>query len=144
MTEGHGDRRPQFGEDVEGGEDLDRLGVAFQIAEEAVRLDLVEGDEREDEDGPARDGVEVGRRGVHAEEGGEGGKGGEPEDRADEGRPGEEFLAHVLTHKVWQPTPVFLPEKSHGPRSLVGYSPWGHKESYMTEQLHFLSLYIYI
>ena len=28
----------------------------------------------------------------------------------------------------WQPTPVFMPGKSHGPRSLVGYSPWGHKE----------------
>ena len=27
----------------------------------------------------------------------------------------------------WQPTPVFLPEKSHGQRSLAGYSPWGHK-----------------
>ena len=26
-----------------------------------------------------------------------------------------------------QPIPVFLPEKSHGQRSLVGYSPWGHK-----------------
>ena len=35
----------------------------------------------------------------------------------------------------WQPTPVFLPEKSHGQRSLVGYSPWGHKELDMTEQL---------
>ena len=28
-----------------------------------------------------------------------------------------------------QPTPVFLPGKSHGPRSLRGYSPWGGKES---------------
>ena len=28
----------------------------------------------------------------------------------------------------WQPTPVFLPGKSHGQRSLVGYSPWGRKE----------------
>ena len=28
-----------------------------------------------------------------------------------------------------QPTPVFLPRESHGQRSLVGYSPWGHKES---------------
>ena len=28
----------------------------------------------------------------------------------------------------WQPIPVFLPGKSHGQRSLVGYSPWGHKE----------------
>ena len=32
-------------------------------------------------------------------------------------------------------TPVFLPEEFHGQRSLVGYSPWGCKESDMTEQL---------
>ena len=32
-----------------------------------------------------------------------------------------------------QPTPVFLPAKSHGQRSLVGYSPQGRKESDMTE-----------
>ena len=37
--------------------------------------------------------------------------------------------------KEWQPTPVFLPGKSYGWRSLVGYSPWGHKESDTTEQL---------
>ena len=35
---------------------------------------------------------------------------------------------------------VLLPGKSHGQRSLVGYSPWGHKESDTTEQLHFTSL----
>ena len=35
----------------------------------------------------------------------------------------------------WHPTPVFLPEKSHGQRSLAGYSPWGHKESDMAEWL---------
>ena len=35
----------------------------------------------------------------------------------------------------WQPTPVLLPGKSHGQRSLVGYTPWGHKESDMTERL---------
>ena len=29
----------------------------------------------------------------------------------------------------WQPTPVFLPKKSHGQRSVAGYSPKGHKES---------------
>jgi len=34
-----------------------------------------------------------------------------------------------------QPTPVFLPGESHGKRSLVGYSPWGCKESETTEQL---------
>jgi len=29
--------------------------------------------------------------------------------------------------REWQPAPVFLPEKSHGQRSLTGYSPWGHR-----------------
>ena len=37
--------------------------------------------------------------------------------------------------RKWQPPPVSLPGKSHGQRSLVGCSPWGHKESGMTEQL---------
>ena len=36
-----------------------------------------------------------------------------------------------------QPTPVLLPRKFHGWRNLVGYSPWGLKESDTTEQLHF-------
>ena len=36
--------------------------------------------------------------------------------------------------EAWQLTPVFLLGESHGPRSLVGYSPWGHKESDMTER----------
>ena len=35
--------------------------------------------------------------------------------------------------RKWQPTPVFLPGEFHGQRSLVGYSPWGHKESDTTE-----------
>ena len=39
--------------------------------------------------------------------------------------------------RQWHPTPVLLPGKSHGQRSLVGCSPWGHEESDMTEQLHF-------
>ena len=39
--------------------------------------------------------------------------------------------------RQWQPTPVLLPGKSHGWRSLVGCSPWGRTESYMTERLHF-------
>ena len=38
--------------------------------------------------------------------------------------------------RKWQPTPVFLPGESHGQRT-VGYSPRGHKESDMTERLHF-------
>ena len=39
--------------------------------------------------------------------------------------------------RKWQPTPVLLPGKSHGQRSLVDYSSWGHEESDMTEWLHF-------
>ena len=39
--------------------------------------------------------------------------------------------------RAWQPTPVFLPGESHGRRRLVGYSPWGRKESDTTERLHF-------
>ena len=39
--------------------------------------------------------------------------------------------------KLWYPTPVFLPGKSHGRSSLEGCSPWGHQESDTTEQLHF-------
>ena len=35
--------------------------------------------------------------------------------------------------REWQPTPIFLPGKSHGQRSLVGCSPWGHKELDTTE-----------
>ena len=39
--------------------------------------------------------------------------------------------------RQWQPTPVLLPGKSHGQRSLVGCSSWGRKESDTTEWLHF-------
>ena len=39
--------------------------------------------------------------------------------------------------RQWQPTPVFLPGKPHGWRSLVGCSPWGCRESDRTERLHF-------
>ena len=37
--------------------------------------------------------------------------------------------------RKWQPTPVFLPGKVHGQRSLVGYSPWGHKEPDMPDAI---------
>ena len=45
----------------------------------------------------------------------------------------------IQQRRQWHPTPVLLPGKSHGRRSLVGCSPWGRKESDMTEQLHFHS-----
>ena len=37
-------------------------------------------------------------------------------------------LGRSLGGRKWQRTPLFLPEESHRPRSLVSYSPWGHKE----------------
>ena len=43
----------------------------------------------------------------------------------------------VCSECQWHPTPVLLPGKSHGRRSLVGCSPWGRKESDTTESLHF-------
>ena len=43
----------------------------------------------------------------------------------------------LFRRRQWHPTPVLLPGKSHGRRSLVGGSPWGRRESDMTEQLHF-------
>ena len=49
------------------------------------------------------------------------------------------FCIHVCFkgRRQWHPTPVLLPGKSHGWRSLVGCSPWGRWGSDMTEQLHF-------
>ena len=44
--------------------------------------------------------------------------------------------------RKWQPTPVILLGQSHGQRSLVSYSPWGCKESDMTEQLSTVSSHI--
>ena len=41
--------------------------------------------------------------------------------------------------RKWQPAPVFSPGKLRGQRSLVSYSPRGHKESDTTERLHFLT-----
>ena len=45
------------------------------------------------------------------------------------------WVGKIPWRRKWQSTLVFLPGKSYGERSLVGYSPWGHKESDMTEQL---------
>ena len=43
----------------------------------------------------------------------------------------------IVVIPVYHPTPVLLPGESHGWRSLVGCSPWGHTESDTTERLHF-------
>ena len=45
------------------------------------------------------------------------------------------WVGSIPWSRKWQPTPVFLPGKFHGPRNLVGCSPWGHKELDTTEWL---------
>ena len=52
------------------------------------------------------------------------------------------FLTSDYTMKLrkWQSTPVLLPGKSHGQRSLGSYSPWGRKELDTTERLYFLTV----
>ena len=47
-------------------------------------------------------------------------------------------LGRFPWRRKWKPTPVLLPGKFHGLRSLVGYSPWGCKESDTSEQLHII------
>ena len=47
------------------------------------------------------------------------------------------WVRKILWRRKWQPTPILLPGKFHGRRSIVGYSPWGCKESDTTERLHF-------
>ena len=51
-------------------------------------------------------------------------------------RPGSDpWVGKIPWRRAWQPPPVFLPGEPHGWRSLVDYSPWGHKESDTTEWL---------
>ena len=45
------------------------------------------------------------------------------------------WVGKIPWRRKWQSSPVLLPEKPHGKRSLVGYGPWGYKELDMTEQL---------
>ena len=47
---------------------------------------------------------------------------------------------HHVQRRQWHPTPVLLPGKSHGQRSLVGCGPRGREESDTTERLHFHAL----
>ena len=47
------------------------------------------------------------------------------------------WVRKIPWRKILQPTPILLPGKLHGRRSLVSYSPWGRKESDTTEQLPF-------
>ena len=60
-------------------------------------------------------------------------------------RPGfSSWVGKIPWGRKWQPTPVFLPGDSHGRRNLIGYSPWGCKESETTERLCFSFTFSFI
>ena len=60
------------------------------------------------------------------------------------GRPGfDPWVGKIPWRREWLPTPVFWPAESHGQRRLAGYSPWGHKESDMTEWLSLSSINLF-
>ena len=70
-----------------------------------------------------------------------------PADAGDKRHRFDPWVRKIPWRKAWQPTPVFLSRESHGQRSLVGYSPWGHKETDMTEVTyhtcsHIISLWV--
>ena len=54
-------------------------------------------------------------------------------------------VGKIPWRRAWLPTPVFLPGKSHGQRSLVGYSPWGHRirHNWMTSTFTFQHYHIH-
>ena len=47
----------------------------------------------------------------------------------------EPWVRKIPGRRAWHPTPVFSPGESHGQRSLVGYSPWGHRVGYNQSDL---------
>ena len=53
------------------------------------------------------------------------------EDIRDTGHGFDPWVGKILQRRAWQPTPELLPGKCHGQRRLVGYSPWGCKQSDM-------------
>ena len=60
----------------------------------------------------------------------------------------DHWVRKICWRREWLPTPVEFPGEFHGQRSLVGYSPWSHKEPDMTKQLtlslfHFFSVYLH-
>ena len=61
-----------------------------------------------------------------------GASGQEPANARDKRHGFDPWVRKIPWSRKWQPTPVFLPGNFRDQRSLVGYSPWGHKESDMS------------
>ena len=57
------------------------------------------------------------------------------------------WVGKIIWRRIWQPTPVFLPGKPHGQRSLAGYSLWRHKRvrhDLVTQQQQYIYMYTHI
>ena len=54
------------------------------------------------------------------------------------------WVRKIPWRRAWQPTPVFSSGESHGWKSLVGYSPWGQKESDTTEVTEQARMHAYL
>ena len=54
------------------------------------------------------------------------------------------WIGNISWRRICHPTAVFLPGEFHGQRSLVGYNPWGHKESDVTEWLKHTHIHVYV
>ena len=54
------------------------------------------------------------------------------------------WIGKIPWRRKWQPTPVFLPEESHGERSLAGYSPWVTNHQYLIFTNIYICIYLYI
>ena len=52
----------------------------------------------------------------------------------------DSWVGKIPWRREWHSAPVFLPGEFHGQRSLVGYSPWDHKEPDTTEQLRHIHI----
>ena len=65
---------------------------------------------------------------------------GDPRNWGSKGLGFDLWVGKIPWRRKWQPTPVCLPgKKSHGQMSLVGYSPWGRRESNTTKNAYFIS-----
>ena len=53
------------------------------------------------------------------------------------------WVGKIPCRKEWLSTPIFWPAESHGQRNLAGYTPWGCKESDMTERLSLSSIKLF-
>ena len=67
-----------------------------------------------------------------------------PANAADTGDVFDPWVGKIPWRRAWQFTPVFLPGESHGQKSLVGYSPWGRRESDRTEKTQYIFRYVYV